>query len=84
VVALSGPVLTLPVVGSVPYHPPEALQLVAFVVDQLSVEADPLATVPGVAVRLTVGLAGAAVTLIEKAGNEAVVLPSLTLITIPE
>lgn len=59
VVALSAPVLALPVVGSLPDQPPEAVQLVAFVVDQLNVEADPLLTVPGVAVRLTVGFAGA-------------------------
>ena len=59
VVALNTPVLALPVVGSLPDHPPEAVQLVAFVDDQLNVEADPLLTVPGVAVRLTVGLAGA-------------------------
>jgi hypothetical protein len=59
VVALSAPVLALPVVGSLPDHPPEAVQLVAFVEDQLNVEADPLLTVLGVAVRLTVGFAGA-------------------------
>ena len=59
VVALSAPVLAVPVVGSFPDHPPEAVQLVAFVEDQLNVEADPLLTVPGVAVRLTVGFAGA-------------------------
>src|SRR5215469_7325985 len=59
VVALSAPVLALPLVGSLPDHPPEAAQLVAFVDDQLNVEADPLLTVPGVAVRLTVGLTGA-------------------------
>jgi hypothetical protein len=55
VVALSAPVLALPVVGSFPDQPPEAVQPVAFVDDQLSVEADPLLTVPGVAVRLTPG-----------------------------
>jgi hypothetical protein len=59
VLALSAPVLALPVVGSFPDHPPEAVQLVAFVEDQASVDADPLLTVPGVAVRLTVGLTGA-------------------------
>ena len=57
--ALSAPVFALPLVGSLPDHPPEALQLVAFVEDQLSVEAEPLLTVPGLALRLTVGLGGA-------------------------
>jgi hypothetical protein len=55
VVALSAPVLALPLVGSLPDHPPEAVQLVAFVEDQLNVEADPLLTVPGVAIRVTPG-----------------------------
>ena len=55
VVALSAPVLALPVVGSLPDHPPEAVQLVAFVDDQLNVEADPLLTVPGVAIRVMPG-----------------------------
>ncbi len=59
VVALSAPVLTLPVVGSLPDQPPEAVQLVAFVEDQARVDAEPLLTVPGVALRLTVGLTGA-------------------------
>jgi hypothetical protein len=49
----------LPPVGSLPDHPPEAVQLVAFVEDQLRVEAEPLLTVPGLALRLTVGLGGA-------------------------
>jgi len=71
VVALSAPVLALPLVGSLPDHPPEAVQLVAFVDDQLNVEADPLLTVPGVAVRLTVGLAGAVT-----AAGPAEVLPA--------
>jgi hypothetical protein len=35
------------------------VQLVAFVEDQLSVEAKPLLTVPGLALMLTVGLGGA-------------------------
>jgi len=52
-------VLALPLVGSLPDQPPEAVQLVAFVEDQLSVEAAPLLTVPGLALRLTVGLGGA-------------------------
>jgi hypothetical protein len=57
-VVLSAPVLALPLVGSPPDHPPEAVQLVALVEDQLNVEAEPLLTVAGFALRLTVGLAG--------------------------
>jgi hypothetical protein len=46
-------------VGSLPDHPPEALQLVALVEDQLSVEEPPLLMLVGFAFKLTVGLAGA-------------------------
>jgi hypothetical protein len=59
VVALSAPVLALPLVGSLPDHPPEALQLVALLEDQLSVAAAPALTVPGFTLRLTVGFTGA-------------------------
>jgi hypothetical protein len=82
-VTLTGPVLALPLVGSFPDHPPEALQLVAFVEDQLSIAEPPLLTLVGVALRLTVGATVAAFTVIAKAGSEADALPSLTLITMP-
>jgi hypothetical protein len=49
---------------------PEAMQLLAFVDDQLSIEAEPLATLLGLALRVTVGLTTAAVTWIENAGSE--------------
>ena len=55
VVALSAPVLALPFVGSLPDQPPEAVQLDAFVEDQLSIADPPLLTLVGVALRLTVG-----------------------------
>jgi hypothetical protein len=48
-------VLALPLVGSLPDQPPEALQLVALVEDQVSVAAEPLLTVAGVTVRLMPG-----------------------------
>ena len=51
--------LALPLVASLPDQPPEALQLVAFVDDQLRVDDAPLLMLAGVAVRLTVGAAGA-------------------------
>jgi hypothetical protein len=83
-VALSGPVLALPLVGSLPDHPPDALQLVALVDDQLNVAAEPLLTVPGLALMLTAGLTTAELTVIAKAGNDADAYTSLVLITIPE
>jgi hypothetical protein len=55
VVAASAPVLALPLVGSLPDQPPEAVQPVALLEDQLSVAADPLLTVAGVTVRLAPG-----------------------------
>jgi len=57
-VALSAPVPAVPLVGSLPDQPPEAVQLVAFVEDQLSVEAEPLLTVAGLALMFTVGRGG--------------------------
>ena len=75
--------LVLPLVGSLPDHPPEPPQLVAFVEDQLSIADPPLPTVAGFALSVTVGLTPAAFTVIVNAGNEADVLPSLTLITMP-
>ena len=57
--ALSAPVLALPLVGSFPDQPPEAVQLLALLDDQLSIADPPLLTVVGLALRLTVGLTGA-------------------------
>lgn len=83
--ALNPPVLALPLVGSLPDQPPEALQLVALVEDQLSVEAEPLLTVEGLADRLTVGLeAVAALTVTLKGASALELTPSLTLTTMLE
>jgi len=49
-------VLALPLVGSLPDQPPEPVQLLALVEDQLSVDAEPLLTVPGLAFSFTMGL----------------------------
>ena len=76
--------LALPPVGSLPDQPPDAVQLLAFVDDQLSIDEPPVLTVAGLALRLTVGLPTAAFTVIVKAGNVADAPPSLTLITMPE
>jgi hypothetical protein len=82
-VALSAPVLQLPLIAILPDHPPQAVQLLALLEDQLNIEAEPLLTDPGLAPRLTVGLTAAAFTVMAKAGNAADAPPSPALITIP-
>jgi len=52
---LSAPVDAEPLAASLPDHAPDAVQVVALTVDQVSVAALPLATVLGLAVRDTVG-----------------------------
>ena len=51
-----------PLVALEPVQAPEAVQVVAFVVDQLRVELPPLTTELGLAARLTVGAEAAEVT----------------------
>ena len=58
-VAVSAPVDWLPEVALVPDQPPEALQALALVEDQVSIEDPPLATVVGSAESDAVGTAGA-------------------------
>jgi hypothetical protein len=48
----------VPLVARVPVQPPEALQAVAFLADQLRVELPPKLMVFGVAVNVTVGIPG--------------------------
>lgn len=57
-----GETLVEPLFGSEPVHPPLAAQLVAFVLDQLKVDALPDIMDVGFAVRVTVGGAGFTVT----------------------
>lgn len=57
VLAVSTPVDTEPEVALFPLQPPEAVQKVALVDDQLSVDEPPLAIVVGVAVSVTDGAA---------------------------
>ncbi len=52
---MSAPVGTEPLVASLPDQAPEAIQEVALVETQVSVVLAPLATVLGLAVKLTVG-----------------------------
>jgi len=56
VVELSGPVLALPLVGSPPDQPPDAVQLLALLDVQLSVAEEPLLTVEASALNETAGL----------------------------
>ena len=55
VVAVRAEVLAEPLVGSDPVQPPDAVQDVALVADQVREEAAPLATVVGLAVSVMVG-----------------------------
>ena len=52
------PVLCVPLVALVPLQPPEAVQEVVFVLDQVSVAEPPEVTEAGEAVRVTVGCGG--------------------------
>jgi hypothetical protein len=63
VAAVRFPVLWVPLIASVPLQPPDAEQEVVFVEDQVSVEAAPLATVVGLADKVTVGAAVFTVTV---------------------
>ena len=56
--ALSAPVLVVPLLATAPVQAPDAKQLVALVDDQVSVAAPPGATLLGVAVSATVGVGG--------------------------
>ena len=60
---LSAPVLALPLVGSLPDQPPDAVQLFALLEDQLSVADPPLLTAVGLALRLTEGAGVEALTV---------------------
>ena len=57
-VLVSAPVDCVPATALVPDQAPEAVQEVAFVADQVSVEPFPLVTVLGPALKVTVGAAG--------------------------
>ena len=54
---MSGPVLCEPLAAFAPLHPPEAVQEVALVEFHVSVEAPPLLTVVGAALRVAPGCA---------------------------
>jgi hypothetical protein len=64
VVAVSAPVDWVPLTARLPLQPPLALQEVALVADQLSVEALPDVTDDGFALKDTVGAAAEAVTVV--------------------
>ena len=61
--ALKAPVELEPEIERAPLQPPEAVQPVALLDDQFSVAAAPLATLLGVAVRVTVGAGVGGVTV---------------------
>ena len=64
VVAARAPVLVVPLVARAPLQPFDAVQVVALVVDQVSVEESPLPTLPGFALRFTVGAGGVTATVV--------------------
>jgi hypothetical protein len=66
VLAVSAPVLWVPLVACVPLQPPEAVHAVAFIELQVSVDVAPTAMLAGEAVRVTVGN-GVTVTVTEEA-----------------
>ncbi len=55
VVAFNVPVLVLPLAGSLPDQPPEAVQLLVFVADQISIAVPPLLKLAGLALRKRFG-----------------------------
>lgn len=60
--AFSAPVLWVPLCGSVPDQPPDAVQALAWVVDQVRLALLPLATVLGLAASAIVGAGAGEVT----------------------
>jgi hypothetical protein len=56
VVLVSAPVDQVPLSATAPFHPPDAVQLVAFAAFHVRVELPPLPTVVGEAVKVTVVL----------------------------
>jgi hypothetical protein len=55
VVVLRATVVIEPLTGSVPPQPPDAVQLVAWVEDQVNVDVEPLFSVVGLALMVTTG-----------------------------
>lgn len=74
VVAVRAAVPLEPLVASLPFQPPDAVQEVALVDDQVSVEVPPLETVLGLAVSVTAGAGVVTVTV-----ADCVALPPLPL-----
>ena len=79
VVALKAPVELEPEVERAPLQPPEAVQPVALLDDQFRVAAAPLATLPGVAVSVTVGAGVGGVTGVTVTVADALALPTAPL-----
>jgi hypothetical protein len=77
---VSTAVVVVPLAGWSPDQPPEAAQLVAFAVVQVSVEDAPLATLVGLALRLTVGNGNSETLAVALAVPPAPVQESLKLV----
>jgi hypothetical protein len=63
--ALSAPVDCEPAVARLPDHPPDAVQAVALVEDQVNVELPPADTLVGLALSATLGSSAATVTVVD-------------------
>ena len=79
VVVVRADVVMEPLTGSEPLHPPEAVQEVVLVDDQVSVDLAPLATVLGLAVNVTAGVFW----VTETVGRLRCALPPLPVHVIP-
>jgi hypothetical protein len=75
VVAVSAPVVVLPLVALVPLQPPEAVHEVALVLLHVRVDAPPDATLVGFAVNFTVGAGGITVTVAAAAAGVVPLAP---------
>ena len=75
--AVKTPVPSVPDVARLPFHAPLAVQLVAFVLDQVNVVKPPLTTVSGLALNVAVGVAGGAAATVIVTDCEALPLTLL-------
>jgi hypothetical protein len=75
VAAVSALVLAVPLVDSLPDHPPDAVQDVASVVDQVNVELPPLVTLAGLALIEMLGGVGATEVVVDCDGIELLTPP---------
>jgi hypothetical protein len=79
VLAVSAAVVKVPLVGSAPLQPPEAVHAVAFVELHVNVAVLPVATLVGLALKVAVGARGAAAVTVTAVVAAAAVVPTAPL-----